>query len=78
MVFKNIVIMHDDDNVDRCPFCGSTLLNNDENKLSEPQKPANESYSVSRKEIGRRMMGDRGEERFHQLVEALKDFKLSR
>ena len=70
--------MHDDDNRDRCPFCGSTLLNNDENKISELQKPVNEHTSVSRKEDGRMLTEDSVDERFHQLVESLKDFKLSR
>lgn len=78
MVYLNKFTMHDNDNVERCPFCGSMLLNIDESKVPKFQMPSDGRFVVSSKENCRVMTKNEGDEKFHQLVEALKDFKLSR
>ena len=70
--------MHDDDKVETCPVCGSVLLNKGENKILGFRRQSNDHFDASRKEDGRMVTQNSGDEKFYQLVEALKDFNFSR
>ena len=70
--------MHDNDKVETCPVCGSILLNKDENKILGFQRQSKDHFDASRKEDGRMVTRNSGDEKFYQLVEALKDFNFSR